>query len=246
MTPLSDLLAKLGQGHPERNQAATELHRHMREVLVSRNLSSWRLSAADRDDLVSQTFVRILSHPRYFEGKDWGYIVRVLVNHLRSKRRHALAHAEEDAGPALARHAAPEAADPVEVTDRWKLLDLAHAQAVSRRRPQDKAGLEASWPLLKELIEGHCSMRELVMREEQLAADVEERVFKAAQDKHYQAQKRCRAALTQGIEVLAAESLFSEDDLLVARRQLEGLLRVAPARDTKRRAGVRGTGGGGS
>jgi len=246
VTALSELLAKLAPGHPERNRAAAELHRHMREVLVAKHLSSWSLGAADRDDLVSQTFERILSEPHYFVGKDWGYVVRVLVNYVRSKRRHSRSFAGEDADLALARHAAPVAADPVEARDRWKLLDLAHAQALSQRRPQDKAGLEASWPQLKELIEGHSTMRELVMREEHLPPDVPERVYKAAQDKHYQAQKRCRKALTEGIEALAAEGTFSEDDLAVARRQLEGLLRVAPARDTMQRAGVRGSGGGGS
>ena len=226
LAPLVEALLSTGT---ERRAAAARLLELIR-VQVTRTLRTRR--AADLvDDLVNNVLLKILNAPDTFRGKHWGYLRVVIINEVRTSLRKGarLLPAEESA---FARQEAPELADPIEVEQRWTLLDRAHDIAVAARRPQDRAALESSWPQLKALLEGSTDIQTLV--EEEVAANAAARPPvhldpRRVQNRLYQAQKRCRDALTRTLDSIEAEGLWAAEDLALARQQLVALLRVGPA-----------------
>src|SRR5690606_19042359 len=223
--PLVEALLSTG---PERRAAAGALQDLIRGQ-VTRTLHRHRSSDLV-DDLVNNVLLKILNAPDTFRGKHWGYLRVVIINEVRTfLRKNARQLLTEDA--VYAPQEAPELADPIEVAQRWILLDRAHAAAVATRRPQDRAALESSWPQLKALVERRTDIQSLV--EQELAANAATTPPvrldpKNVQNRLYQAQKRCRDALTRSLDAIEAEGQWAPEDLALARQQLVALLRVAP------------------
>lgn len=226
LAPLVEALLSAGPGRAAAAATLLELIR----AQVMRSLRGHRVGDL-ADDLVNNVLVKILNAPDTFRGKHWGYLRVVIINEVRTAlRKGARLLPTEDA--AFSRQEAPELADPVEVEQRWTLLDRAHDLAVAARRPQDRAALESSWPQLKALIEDSTDIQTLVEQEVAANAAATPPVHldpRKVQNRIYQAQKRCRDALTRTLDTIEAEGLWAAEDLALARQQLVALLRVAPS-----------------
>lgn len=230
--PLVEALVSTG---PERHAAAVTLQRTLRSQ-VARVLRG-RDGGDLVDDVVNTTLIKILSAPDTFRDKHWGYLRKVVLNEIKTgwrKRKRELPVPVEDT--AFSHQEAPELADPVEVEQRWALLDRAHAAAVASRRPQDRSALEESWPQLKALIEGSTDMPALVAEEVARGAAAKPPVRQSpdqVQNRIYQTHTRCRRALARSLDAIEAEGQWAPEDLAFARGQMTALLRAGRPSSSK-------------
>jgi RNA polymerase sigma-70 factor, ECF subfamily len=100
------------------NAAAGHLDRLYRAALA---LCRSREAA---EDLVQETYARVLSRPRFLRGDDdLGYLLRVLRNTFVSQRRSARARPVYESGDELDRIVDPGARDPQEVAESHLVYD---------------------------------------------------------------------------------------------------------------------------
>jgi RNA polymerase sigma-70 factor, ECF subfamily len=100
------------------NAAAGHLDRLYRAALA---LCRSREAA---EDLVQETYARVLSRPRFLRGDDdLGYLLRVLRNTFVSQRRSARARPVYESGDELNRIVDPGARDPQEVAESHLVYD---------------------------------------------------------------------------------------------------------------------------
>src|SRR5881227_2310262 len=82
--------------------------------------AAWALcgSREDAEDLVQETYARVLARPRFLRGDDdLGYLLRVLRNTFVSQRRSARARPVYESGDELDRIVDPGARDPQDVAE---------------------------------------------------------------------------------------------------------------------------------